>query len=197
MRKCQLALVLVLVVIAAIAATAWSQTTGQPPASVAPSVALARGAGQTVTVSDLRALLGAQSEDVKQRILANPRQLEELVKSETELKVVLAEARRQGMDKRPEVVFLMKRAQEQAIVSAYLAPSRVLPEGYPTDAEVADYYAKNKTRFTIPEQVNLSTVFLLLLPAWAGDKAIEAKVQSEAVSITAQASGTRKGAKTR
>jgi parvulin-like peptidyl-prolyl isomerase len=63
----------------------------------------------------------------------------------------------------------------------------VLPEGYPTDAEVADYFAKNKARFTIPEQVNLSTIFFLLLPAWAGDRTIEARVLAEAAHISAQA----------
>jgi parvulin-like peptidyl-prolyl isomerase len=130
--------------------------------------------------------LGAQPNDLKLRILTNQKQLEEIVKNEVERKALLAEARKAGVEKRSDVAYLMRRAQDQAIVNAYLAASRAIPEGFPTDKAVDDYYAKNRERFRIPEQVNLSTIFLLLLPAWAVDKEIEKKVQAEAASLTAR-----------
>lgn len=185
MRRCQLALGLLLIVMTGGESTAWGQTAG--PAPVAASAVLARAGQHAVTVDEMRALLGAQPEEVRPRILTNPKQLDEIVRGEAERKALLALARKAGVEGRGDVVFLIQRAQEQAILNAYLAPYRVLPEGFPTDAEVADYYAKNKARFLIPEQVNLSTIFLLLLPAWASDKKIEEKVRAEAAGVAAQA----------
>jgi parvulin-like peptidyl-prolyl isomerase len=162
----------------------WGQTKTTPVSS---SAVLVRTGSLQVTVEEMRAFLGAQPDEVRQRILNNPKQLEEVVRGEAEWKALLVEARKAGVDKRADVVYLMRRAQEQAIVNAYLAPFRVLPEGYPSEAEMADYYGKHEARFVVPEQINVSTIFRLLLPAWAGDKAIEAKVQAEATRLSAQA----------
>lgn len=151
---------------------------------------LARVGPQELTVAELKAVLDAQPEEVRQRLLTNPKQLEEFLKAEAERKALLAEARKAGVDKRPEVAVLIQRAQEQVILDAYLGPRVVLPQGFPTEEEVTAYYNKNKERFLVSEQVHLSTIFLLVLPAWAGDKALEAKIQAEAASISAQARKT-------
>ena len=164
-----------------------AQAPAPQAAPVSPATVIGRAGEHTVTVGEIRTLLGAQSNELKQRLLTNPKQLEEIVKNEIERKALLAEARKAGVDKRSDLVLLMRRAQDQALVNAYLAPSRTLPEGFPTDKEVDDYYAKNKERFRVPEQINLSTIFLLLLPAWASDKEIEKKVQAEAASLSARA----------
>ncbi len=178
---------LVLLVWGGSAVDAWGQAPTPQAAPVSPSVVLGRLGEHAVTVDEIRTLLGAQSNELKQRILTNPKQLEEIVKNEVERKALLAEARKAGVDKQSDVAYLIRRAQEQAILNAYLAPSKSVPEGFPTDKQVDDYYAKNKERFRIPERVNLSTIFLLLLPGWADDKEIEKKVQAEAASLSARA----------
>lgn len=77
----------------------------------------------------------------------------------------------------------MQRAQEQVLLDAYLAP----PKDYPSDDEIAAYYEQNKGRFLIPEQVNLSTIFLLVLPAWARDKTLEERIHADARHLAAEA----------
>ena len=171
----------------AFAADVRGQTSAAPAAPVPSSAILVRTGAHVVTAGELKALLDAQPNGLRQRFLANPRQLEEIVRGEAKRKALLAEARKAGVDKRSDVVFLIQRAREQAILSAYLAPFRALPDGFPTDAEVAAYYDKNQSRFVIPEQISVSTIFLLLLPAWAGDGRIEEKVRAEAAELSAKA----------
>lgn len=163
------------------AAPVWAQTFRQK------AEPLARVGTEELTVAEVRALLDAQPDEVRQRILMNPKQLEEFVKGEAERKALLAEARRAGVDKRPEVALLVQRTQEQAILNVYLGPRIAPPQGFPTEEAVASYYDKNKERFLIPEQVHLSIIFLVLLPAWAGDKALEAKIHAEAAHLSAEA----------
>jgi len=181
MRKRGAVLSAFLVLVWGLAAPAWGQISGQKDKP------LARVGTQELTAAEMKALLDTQSDEMRQQILANPKQLEEIAKGEAERKALLAEARKAGVEKRPEAAFAIQRAQEQAILDAYLNSRITLPQGFPTEDEIASYYAKNKERFLIPEQVELSTIFLLILPAWAGDKALEAKIQAEAASISAQA----------
>lgn len=151
---------------------------------------LAKVGAQELTPAEVKALLSVQPEEVRQQLLANPKQLEELVKVEAERKAVLLEARRTGFDKRAEIVTLLQRAKEQTLLGAYLAPQTSVPKDYPSDDVVAAYYEANKDRFLSPEQVNVSTIFLLVLPAWAQDRALEEKVQAEMLHLAGEA---RKG----
>ena len=151
---------------------------------------LAKVGKEDVTSAELKLLLAAQTDEVRQQLLANPKQLQEFLKTETERKAVLMEARAAGVDKRSDVAMLMQRAQEQVLLTAHLSPRLVVPKGYPSDGEIASYYDKNKERFLSPEQVNVSTIFFLLLPAWSRDKALEDKIRLDAQRVTAEA---RKG----
>ena len=163
---------------------------GLPFAAAQRAKPLAKVGTQEVTSAEIKALLSVQTDDVRQQLLANPKQLEELVKAEAERKALLLEARKAGIDKRPDVAVLLQRAQEQTLLGAYLAPQIALPKDYPSDEAIAGYYEKNKERFLSPEQVNVSTIFLLVLPAWARDKALEEKVHTEALRLAGEA---RKG----
>jgi parvulin-like peptidyl-prolyl isomerase len=84
-------------------------------------------------------------------------------------------------------VLLSNPITEQAFSRAYSASVRALPQGFPSEAELTEYYAKNQPRFVVPEQVNFSTIFLPFLPARAGNKGIEATVQADAASLSARA----------
>jgi parvulin-like peptidyl-prolyl isomerase len=160
---------------------------GVPPASGQRAKPLARVGIQDVTPAEITALLGLQPDEVRQQLLANPKRLAELLRSEAERRAVLMEARGAGVDTRPEVAVLMQRAQEQALLSAYLTPRLAVPRDYPSEREIAGYYENNKQRFLIAEQVNVSTIFLLVLPAWARDKALEEKIHGDARWVAAEA----------
>jgi parvulin-like peptidyl-prolyl isomerase len=161
-----------------------------PPASAQKAMPLAKAGSQTITSVEIKSLLDTQTDEVRRQLLANPKQLEEFVKTEAERKAVLTEAKKAGVDKRPDVAVLMQRLQEQAVLSAYLGPQITPPKDYPGDAEITSYYEKNKERFLVPEQVNVSTIFLVVLPAWAQDKGLEEKVRTDAQRLAAEA---RKG----
>ena len=159
-------------------------------ASAQRTKSLAKVGKEDVTSAEIKLLLAAQSDEVRQQLLANPKQLQEFLKTEADRKAVLMEARAAGVDKRSDVAMLMQRAQEQVLLTAHLSPRIVVPKGYPSDAEVASFYEKNKERFVSPEQVNVSTIFFLVLPAWSRDKALEDKIRLDAQRVAAEA---RKG----
>jgi len=145
---------------------------------------------EDVTSAEIKLLLATQSDEVRQQLLTNPKQLQEFLKTEAERKAVLMEARAAGVDKRSDVAMLMQRAQDQVLLTAHLSPRLAVPMGYPSDAEIASYYDKNKERFLSAEQVNVSTIFFLVLPAWSRDKALEDKIRLDAQRVAAEA---RKG----
>lgn len=159
---------------------------GPPSANAQRPKPLAKVGTQEIMPIEIKTLLGIQTDDVRQRLLANPKQFEEFIKAEAERKALLMEARRAGIDKRLDVALLMQRAQEQALLTAYLGPRLAIPQNYPGEEEIARYYENNKDRFFIPEQVNVSTIFLLVLPAWTRDRSLQDKVLAEAQRIAAQ-----------
>ena len=159
-------------------------------ASAQRTKSLAKVGKEDVTSAEIKLLLATQTDEVRQQLLGSPKQLQDFLKTEAERKAVLMEARAAGVDKRSDVAMLMQRAQEQVLLTAHLTPRLAVPSGYPSDAEITSYYDKNKERFVTPEQVNVSTIFFLVLPAWSRDKALEDKIRLDAQRVAAEA---RKG----
>jgi peptidylprolyl isomerase len=126
-------------------------------------------------VSDVKELLDAQPPVVREQLLRSPAALDRLVRTELFRRVLLAEARAKGWDKRPEAIARMERAREQALVSAYVDElSRPAP-GYPSETELRAAYEANKVEFTLPRRYRVAQIYVA-----AEDKAAQLAQQAHA-----------------
>jgi peptidylprolyl isomerase len=126
-------------------------------------------------VSDVKELLDAQPPVVREQLLRSPAALDRLVRTELFRRVLLAEARAKGWDKRPEAIARMERAREQALVSAYVDElSRPAP-GYPSETELRAAYEANKVEFTLPRRYRVAQIYVA-----AEDKAAQLAQQARA-----------------
>lgn len=126
-------------------------------------------------VSDVKKLLDAQPPVVREQLLRSPAALDRLVRTELFRRVLLAEARAKGWDKRPEAIARMERAREQALVSAYVDElSRPAP-GYPSETELRAAYEANKVEFTLPRRYRVAQIYVA-----AEDKAAQLAQQARA-----------------
>lgn len=104
--------------------------------------------------------------EVQQIVEANPVEarsvagLERLVRTEVIRRAVANEARRQGFDKRPEVVARMEQAARQALVTAFMNEQSRPPESYPSEEQLRQAYEANKDVLRLPRQYRLSQIYL-------------------------------------
>src|SRR5262249_54000269 len=108
-----------------------------------PAAALAQGdeviaalGGVEMRASEVRKLLMAQPPQVREQLLGSPPALDRLVRTELFRRVLVAEARAKGWDKRPEAIERMERAREQALVSSYVDGLARPPADYPAEADL-------------------------------------------------------------
>jgi peptidylprolyl isomerase len=146
-------------------------------------VVAAFGAAE-LRISDVRKLLAAQPAAVREQLLRSPAALERAVRTELFRRVLLAEARAKGWDRRPEAIERMERAREQALVSAYMDDIASPAAAYPSEAELRAAYDANKAEFTIPRRYRVAQIYTA-----AQDKAaaLAAKARAPAADFAALA----------
>ncbi len=83
----------------------------------------------------------------------------------------------------PLIQLLMQRGADRVLAEVYLNRVIVsnLPAGYPTEAQVREYFDKNKAKFQTPERMHLWQIFLPV-PEDAKESAV-AEVKKQAESI--------------
>jgi peptidylprolyl isomerase len=128
-------------------------------AAAQPDEVIAALGATELRVSDVRKLVAAQPAAVRAQLLRSPAALDRLVRIELFRRVLLAEARGKGWDKRPEAIERMERAREEALVSAYVDEiSRPAPD-YPSEAELRAAYEANKAEFTLPRRHHVAQIY--------------------------------------
>ncbi|HJY78353.1 MAG TPA: peptidylprolyl isomerase [Burkholderiales bacterium] len=131
-----------------------------------PAAALAQGdeviaalGGVEMRASEVRKLLMAQPPQVREQLLGSPPALDRLVRTELFRRVLVAEARAKGWDKRPEAIERMERAREQALVSSYVDGLARPPADYPAEADLRAAYEANKAELTVPKQYRVAQIY--------------------------------------
>jgi len=137
-----------------------------------------------VRTSEIRRLLDAQPEEIRKQV-SGPQELDRLVRNELIRQALLAEAKSKGWDKRPDVVVLMERAREGALLQFYMSDVARPPASFPPDEDVKRAYEASKAAFTIPAQYQLAQIFIAA-PETA-DKETAAAAKKKAVDLAAKA----------
>ena len=138
-----------------------------------------------IKTSEMSRILDAQSPEVRKQLTTGLTELDRLARSELVRQSLLAEAKSKGWDKKPEVMFAMERAKEQALLQLYMSDLARPPAGYPSEEEIKKAYEANKSAFPAPAQYNLAQIFL-----WSSenaDKQAAAAVQKKAADLAAKA----------
>lgn len=95
-------------------------------------------------------------------VLADPAVFKQVVESEANNRATVSAALADNLERDKNVEFLMRRSAESVLLEAYLGQliRARLPEGFPGEAEIKEYYESNKSQFLVPEQIHVWQIFL-------------------------------------
>lgn len=143
---------------------------------------------QQLRAADLKRLIDALSPEIRKRLAGDLGALDRLVREELVRQSVVAEAKQQGWEKRPDVQLLMERARDQALVQAYVNNLARPAAGFPSEDEIKGYYEASKGSYTQPAEFQLAQIFIAS-PEEA-ESAAAASAQKKAVDIAARVQKT-------
>ncbi len=117
---------------------------------------VAKGSGVQITTAEFQARLDEQSPLVRARYSTRERKkefLENLIRFE----LLTAEAKRQGLDKDPEVQATLQKILVQRLVRKAFDDAKA---GAATEEEIKKYYDEHLEEFVRPERIRVSQIFL-------------------------------------
>ena len=135
--------------------------------------------------SELRRLIDAQPPEVRKQIAGGVAELDRLVRNELVRLSLLAEAKTKGWDKKADVVLMMERARDQALLQVYMSDVAKPPASFPSEEDVKNAYDSNRTQLTIPPQYQLAQIFVSQ-PETA-DRATASAATKKATELAAKA----------
>ncbi|HTT07773.1 MAG TPA: peptidylprolyl isomerase [Gammaproteobacteria bacterium] len=140
----------------------------------------------TLQAEDMETLIKTLPIEQRDGVLNDPKVFESLVKQEAVNRALINAAHSNGLEKEPLIQKLMQRGADRVMAEVYLNRVIVsnLPAGYPTEAQIKEYFDKNKAKFQTPERMHLWQIFLPV-PEGASDAAVaEVKKQAESIAKT-------------
>lgn len=118
--------------------------------------------GGAVSFEAVRSLIANAKADQRRTLLADEDKFRELIKREARNQSLLAAARANNLDQYPNVRFLMERAADNVLREVYMKRlvENNLAGDFPSDAQVREYYEKNRERFRLGDRIHVWQVFL-------------------------------------
>ncbi len=130
---------------------------GAAPAAAKTGKPLATGEGVQVTVDDFTQRLKEQPPMVRGSYTSLERK-KELLNQLVDSEVLVAQARKQGLDKDPEVQQTIDRLLMQRLLRDQ--KSKATPTAPPSDEELKQFYEAQKAQYVTPETVRVAQIFL-------------------------------------
>ena len=155
-------------------------------AQAADDPVVARLGGRDVKLSQIKPFLDGLDAMTRDQAAKSPQALATLVRAELGRIALLDEAAQKQWDKRPDVAQQIERARQAVIAATYLAAMAPLPDGFPSDSDVAQAYEKNRDQFLVPRQYHLAQIFIAE-PAGADNAALD---KARALAKQARVKGT-------
>ncbi len=135
---------------------------------------------------DVEKLLSALNLQERGALLADADKFKQFIDNETNLRSVLAAAEVNRLHENAAMRVLMERAAQRVLAEAYLNQlvRTNMKAGFPTDADIRQYYDQNSASFEIPQRVHLWQIY------WAAqadaNAAALAKTKKTAQSVQQQ-----------
>lgn len=108
--------------------------------------------------TDLERLIGGQSQETQQKFQNDPEQRLMLAKQLLIQKAVVARARKEGFDKKPDIKEQLSHVVDDFIAREYVA--KVATSATVRDEDLKKYYRENESSFNIPEQIKVRHIFI-------------------------------------
>lgn len=189
MRKATAAMVIGLAVMAAGAGPVLAQ--GQQAYKDRVAV---RFNGLDVRTSTVQQVIQAQSEASRKILKEQPEALPTLLRNEAVRKAVIAKARQEGFEAKPEIKFMMERIAEQALLERYLEQKSAPEPGYPSAAELEAAYQANRANFVKPARARLAQILVRVAPDAPKADADKAEARAKEAAAKAAAANADFGA---
>ncbi|HSM93459.1 MAG TPA: peptidyl-prolyl cis-trans isomerase [Anaeromyxobacteraceae bacterium] len=170
----------ILPLVLAVAAVAACQGQRGPKKS---GPAVARGDGVVITVDEFKSRLKEQSPIIRSRFTTLERK-KEFLDGLVRFEVLAAEAERQGLYDDPDVQAAVRKLMVQKLVQRYFQDGQAgkdIPE-----AELRDYYEKNKAEYYRPARVRVAAISFLAAPGTPARAAKAAVARKAAAEVKAQ-----------
>lgn len=139
---------------------------------------------QELRVLDLKRMIDAQAPEVRKQLATDLGAMDRLVRSELVRQSILAEARQQGWDKKPDIQYQMERARDTALLQSYVNSLARPPATYPSEDEIKAFYEASKDSLTVPAEYQLAQLFVSV--AEGADAAAAAAAQRKAADLAAR-----------
>jgi peptidylprolyl isomerase len=138
-----------------------------------------------IKTSEMRRIIEAQPPEVRKQLAVGVNELDRVVRNELVRQALLSEAKSKGWEKKPDVMLMMERAKEQALLQAYMNDVARPPAGFPSEDDVKRAYEANKGQLGVPAQYQLAQIFVA--QAESADRATAAAATKKAQDIAAKA----------
>lgn len=140
----------------------------------------------TLSLDYVEKVLSNVSLQQRQAVLENAENFSRFLSQENANLSVLRAAKENKLEQDQNAHFLMQRSAENVLRQAYLniLIKNKLPEDFPTNQQVEEYYNNNKERFVIAERVHVWQIFLPL--SSDADESLSQEKMQEAKNILQQ-----------
>jgi parvulin-like peptidyl-prolyl isomerase len=140
-------------------------------AAPTPDPVVAVRGDQSLTASQVRALIASADPDTRKQLQSNPEALQRVIRDSFLQRAVLAAAEQAKWDDKPEVAALLRRTREAAIIQSFLAAQAPVPASYPSEAELQAGYEKAKPQLMQPRTYHLAQAFIAVAAGASADEA--------------------------
>jgi peptidylprolyl isomerase len=131
-------------------------------APVLPAAAQVIGKAGAVelTEADVRRLVSTLPADSRSVVVGDDAALEQVVRAELARRALLNEIRGKGFDRDPAALQELDRLKDDALVRLWLERNARIPDGYPSESEVAKVYDAARQRAPEAADVHLAQIFI-------------------------------------
>lgn len=130
--------------------------------------------------ADLDRILASQPPAVQKRFQDDPKQRLNLVREILMKKVIVAKARKEGFDRRPEIKEQLSYVFDNFISQEYLAKVVTAGVNVPED-DLKKYYQEHEKDFLLPEQIKVRHILISSLKESRQEEKEKARARAEAV----------------
>jgi peptidyl-prolyl cis-trans isomerase C len=147
---------------------------------------LGKAGDYVVKKSDVDRMLAYYPAETRQRLRENPAEMQTLVQRMLQIKIVADVARKEKFDQRPQIKKQLAYVADDFLSREYLA-KKVMPEAAVSEADLKEYYTRNKQSLGIPEQVRARHILFKVDPAASQAEKNKALERARAVLKRVQA----------
>jgi parvulin-like peptidyl-prolyl isomerase len=125
-------------------------------------------------------------EETRRRLQENPGERETLVQRMLQIKIVADVARKEKFDRRPQIKKQLAYVADDFLSREYLAKV-AMKEAVVSDADLKEYYTRNKQSLGVPEQVRARHILFRVDPDASQDEKNQIQERAQAVLKRVQA----------